>query len=79
MRKSQIRHLEQILARKRYGTFFLGHPVHSMNFMHCQGTSMPSYIPKWYLYLYACIVMIFILIIYLRELYALPSYNALQC
>ena len=27
MQKSQIRHLEQILAQKRYGTFFLGHPV----------------------------------------------------
>ena len=27
MRKSLIRHLEQIIAQKRYGTFFLGHPV----------------------------------------------------
>ena len=30
MRKSQIRHLEQILAQKRYGTFFLGHPVYGL-------------------------------------------------
>ena len=44
MQKSQIQHLEQILAQKRYGTFFLGHPVHGAGFRSLEDVCYPGFI-----------------------------------